>query len=96
MNYGKTIKLLRNAKQLSQSELAKKIGLDSSYISRIEANKRSPSIENLEQIAKELSVPLYLIILLASEKEDLKGVDTDTTQAIGKNLLNILMNTPAK
>jgi len=76
--------------------LAKLIGVDSSYVSRIEANKRLPSIENLEQIAKELSVPLYLIILLASEKEDLKGVDTDTTQAIGKNLLNVLMSTSAK
>ena len=91
MDYGKALRVIRLSKRLSQVGLGKKLGVDASYISRIEAHKRTPTIEILELVSEKLSVPLYLIILLASEKEDLKGVGEEVTQIVGKNLLDLLV-----
>lgn len=91
MDYGKALRVIRLSKRLSQVELAKKINVDASYVSRIEAKKRIPTIEFLESVSKKISVPLYLIILLASEKDDLKGVGEEVTQMMGKNLLDLLV-----
>jgi len=52
MNYGKAIKILRSAKNLEQQELAKKIGLDSSYISLIENGKRKPSPKRIQALRR--------------------------------------------
>lgn len=91
MDYGKALRVIRLSKRLSQVNLAKKMNVDASYISRIEAHKRIPTIETLELASEKLSVPLYLVILLASEKEDLKGVSPEVTQMISKNLLDLLV-----
>lgn len=91
MNYGKAIKTIRAAKGISQKELNKKLELDSSYLSRIEKGERIPSVELLETIAKKLQIPLYLFMLLSSDKEDIKGVDEKDIQKISKNLLHALL-----
>lgn len=52
------IKDAREAKKMSQQELADKSGLPQSHISRIENAKHSPSRLTLEKIAKALEVPL--------------------------------------
>lgn len=91
MNYGKAIKTIRAAKGISQKELGKKLNLDTSYLSRIENEQRTPSAELLENIAKQLDVPFYLFILLSSEKGNLKGTKTQAIEEIGKNLLNALL-----
>lgn len=91
MNYGKAIKTIRAAKGISQKELSNELQLDSSYLSRIEKGERIPSVELLETIARKLQIPLYLFILLSSQKEDLKGVDEKDIDTLGKNLLKVLL-----
>ena len=51
MNYGKELNGHRARRTLSQSELAKKVGINQSTISLWEDNKRTPSIENCVQLA---------------------------------------------
>lgn len=92
MNYGKAIKILRSAKNLEQQELAKKIGLDSSYISLIENGKRKPSPKTIEKISESLSIPKHLLLLLASDEKDLKNVPKNESATIGKQLLEILIS----
>lgn len=61
---GEMIRRLRKEKGLTQSVLAKAIGVDESYISKIEANKLSynPSGDTLRLIATMLDVdPLELL-----------------------------------
>jgi transcriptional regulator with XRE-family HTH domain len=57
---GQAIKEIRKAKGLSQLELASKIGMSKSYISKIEApNTDKPfSLEILFDIAEALHVPI--------------------------------------
>lgn len=91
MNYGKAIRTIRASKGINQKEFSKELELDPSYISRIEQNTRTPSTDLLELIAKKLDIPFYLLILLASEKNDLKKIESKEAEKIGRNLLQILL-----
>lgn len=55
-DFGKRVKELREARDWSQERLAEVLDLDSTYISRIETGKRSPSLPNIARIAQALGV----------------------------------------
>ena len=90
MKYGKAIRAVRSARGLTQQTLAETIGLDSSYISLIENGRRVPSLGVLENIATALATPLYLLLLLGSEAEDLRGASPERAQELGILLLDIV------
>ena len=92
MNYSKAIRTIRAAKGISQKKLASLAELDSSYISRIESGERVPTLEVIEKISKKLQIPVYLLTLLASEQEDLRGLPEKETKNIATNLLDILLS----
>lgn len=53
---------LREAKKLSQTELAEKSGFQPSAISHFETGRRSPSFDNLKKLADALAVSIdYLL-----------------------------------
>jgi len=54
--FGKAVREQRNAKGMSQEELAMRIEADQSYVSRIEAGQMNVTLETAEQIATALSV----------------------------------------
>lgn len=91
MNYGKAIKIIRSAKGINQKQLAGLTNLDPSYISLIESNQRKPTLKTLERISKELSVPVPLLTLLASNGKQLKDFNGKFIEKIGAELLNILV-----
>jgi transcriptional regulator with XRE-family HTH domain len=51
---GKKVRIIRIEKGLSQKELSEKAGIDYTYISAIENNKKTPSIPLLVKIANAL------------------------------------------
>lgn len=55
---GKRIKELRKRAELSQDQLAEKVGIDGKYLSRIEVGKRNPSLDTLEGLADSLQVEM--------------------------------------
>lgn len=59
---GKNIKKAREEKGLTQEELAQKVEVHVSYISRIERGVVNPSIEVIENIAKVLKVKSSAIL----------------------------------
>lgn len=59
VNIGKRIKAARQKAGMSQEELAQVIGSTKSAVSRYEAGKRQPSYDQLQRIAKALSVSIY-------------------------------------
>ena len=56
------IKVWREFRKMSQQELAEKAGISIPYLSQIETNKRTGSIEVLSAIAKTLNVSLENIV----------------------------------
>jgi len=59
---GAAIRKLREAKGITQEELASAVGMMRSNISRIEAAKRRPTLETVERIANALKVPVADLI----------------------------------
>lgn len=54
--FGKTLKEIREAKDISQENLAFEADLDRTYISLLERGLRQPSLETIFSLAKALSI----------------------------------------
>lgn len=57
MGIGKKIRLGRGRKGLDQKTLAKRAGIQQSELSRIETEKRDPTVAQLRALAVELGIP---------------------------------------
>ena len=56
--FAKNLRKLRQAKKMSQEELAHRADLDRTYISSLERCVYSPSIEVLDRLAKALGIEI--------------------------------------
>jgi transcriptional regulator with XRE-family HTH domain len=56
------IRQLREAKGISQRELAEKAGLSREYVLRLEGAQQDPTLGTLEKIAKALGVPVGMLV----------------------------------
>ena len=65
LTLGTTIRRLRGAAGKSQKQLAEALEIAPSYLSRLEADDREPSITLLKRMASVLSVPPGLLLALA-------------------------------
>ena len=91
MNYSKAIKIIRASKGLTQTQLAKMIGVEASYISKIESGDRTPSLKRLQLISEHLSIPFHLLSLLASNNHDINKLPKEYLNKIGRDLLDVLI-----
>ena len=91
MNYAKAIRIARSIACMSQGELSDRSGLDRSYLSLIEGEKRKPTVETLQKISDALEVPFHLLTLLATEKEDAKHIDEEYVNSLAKQLTLLLL-----
>jgi transcriptional regulator with XRE-family HTH domain len=78
MIIGERLRVLREAKQLSQGDIEKRTGLLRCYISRVENGHTVPAIETLEKLARAMEVPLYQFF---HEDEGSKPIKDDTAWA---------------
>lgn len=75
MQTGRAIKILREAKGLSLSALAKKLEISPAFLSMVEQNKKSPSLKLLKKISDSLNIPLETFRVVEDEKD--KKVKTE-------------------
>lgn len=54
---GKTIRILREAKGYSMSEMARRCGVSTPFVSLVEKGDREPSLKVLRRMAKTLGIP---------------------------------------
>lgn len=87
LQIGKTLKEFRLAKKLTLDKLAELAHVDKSFLSKIENDKRDPSITCLNQICIALDVPIGIFILMADETEDeFSGLSSVLKAAVRANL----------
>ena len=99
MNVGDRLLALRQAKGLSQRELAKRAGMTNSAISMIETNRVSPSISSLEKVLSAMAVSLsgffdssplarldYQVVYKSHDLLDI-SLDEVSKQLVGKHFL---------
>lgn len=68
---GDTIKQIRKAKNINQSQFCEKIQINKGHFSQIESGKAKPSLAILEKIAKGLDINLKVLFILSLTKEDI-------------------------
>lgn len=83
MNYAKGVLKAREAAGLSKRQLALKAGLHPSYLSHIETAKKKPSLDALEAITAVLGISMPILMLLAAEPEELKGIQSEQADQLG-------------
>ena len=91
VNMGNKIKVLRLGKQLTQAEMARRIGISKAMISSYELEQRSPSYEVLIKIARFFSVSTdYLLGLEKSPVEYERLTDIEVRAVM--NIVEIIRN----
>lgn len=64
MTLGGAIKFLRSVKDWKQSQLADHLGIDRTYLSRLEGDTQLPSYKMLNRIAEALEInPAFLVMI---------------------------------
>ena len=96
MNYGKALKIARAIKGIQQAELARKAGLDPSYVCMLEKGKRRPSLETIERLSSALEIPTHLFSILATEKVDLNRADAEELTRVGESLARLILTDAPK
>ncbi len=71
------LRLVRVFHDLSQKELAEKLGISKSYLSEIESGKKTPTINLLKQYSEVFDVPISSIIFFAEHLDS--NVDLEKT-----------------
>ena len=82
---GERISTLRKARNLTQSELAELVELDSRHISRLETGKYFPSLDSLEVMSRVLGVEL---------REFFEFPSSETTAQMRESLTEIAKTAP--
>ena len=85
---GPIIKDFRQKRGLSLNQVAMKSEMDKSYLSKIENEKRDPSLSSLHKISKAIDVPLNILILMT--EEDTKGPFAELTEVLKATALDIV------
>jgi len=68
------MKNFREILNISQMELAEKVGCSPTLIGKIETKKRFPSADNLNRIAKALQIPPADLFMESGSSEKLKPI----------------------
>lgn len=69
---GYVLKLLRIANDMTTKELADKTGLSQSYISEVESNNKTPSLDALTKYSQALGISKSTILFFEEEKDKKK------------------------
>jgi len=72
MKIGQSVKQVRKKKGISQKDLCKSIGITQSYLSQVENDKKTPSIDVLETISNHFDMPLSIMLWFSLKEEDIE------------------------
>lgn len=78
--------VLRICNNLSQKDIAQKIGISKSYISEIEANKKHPSLKTIAELCLVFQIKMWELFYLA---EHLGNADTIVNQNPIRKVINL-------
>ena len=56
----------------------------------IETNEREPTLSSISAIAKALDVPMPIVLFLAADKSELKGLDPLTSARLSEAAMNVI------
>ena len=88
--------MLRTKQQMTQAELAKRVGMSTNAVSQIELGKTMPPKATVERLAHAFGIPISYILLTAIEKEDIPEEKQVLYRALLEPFRNELLETGNK
>ncbi len=79
--FGKTIKLFRTSKGLTQVEVATSLDISPEYLSKLENDAKRPSMVLLAKMSEVLEIPLQLLLFTSLQAEDFPKSKRSTFKA---------------
>ncbi len=67
------LKELRRDRMMTQTQLARAVGISTGYLSQLESGARVPNTRRLEAFASHLGVPITALLTNDSERRELDG-----------------------
>ncbi|MGX9190409.1 helix-turn-helix transcriptional regulator [Stenotrophomonas sp. Ker107b] len=87
--FGEALRLVRSFHDVNQAELADALSISRSYLSEIESNKKTPSLELLQRYSTHFGIPLSSLILF-SENAGESPRDLKVKRMLGEKAIAIL------
>lgn len=85
----KALKLIRQYHKLTQTELASRLSISTSYLSELESGKKEPSLDILQKYADFFGVPLSSLVVFCETLEGAHSV-SKARAFISKKMLKVL------
>lgn len=92
MNLGNAIQICRKKRGFTLTALAKLSGISIPHLCLLEKNKRDPSLSVINAISDALKTPVSVLILLASQNEDIKELSDNQIEDLSQSILGIMDN----
>lgn len=86
----RALKLLRTYHQLTQVELAKRLGISNSYLSEIEKGNKVPGLDLLGKYSEVFKMPTSSILLFSETMEDERTRGSKLRIAAADKILRLL------
>lgn len=83
----RVLKLLRQYHRMTQVELADRLGISKSFLSELEAAKKTPSLELIERYAREFRIAPSTLLVMS---ERLGGAPESESKARAEKLIQFL------
>jgi transcriptional regulator with XRE-family HTH domain len=90
MDFGRSLRLCRASRGLSQRELAGMSGISVSYLSLLEKNLRDPALSVVEKIASALNVPVSILLFLGTDSGEIRQISPQAHDAIAGAALKLM------
>lgn len=92
MEIGDSIRKLRMRREMTQKELAQRIGMSANALCAIELNRSFPSKETIVKVCRELGVPVGYLQFFALTEEDIPQDKRELFRILREDLCDVLLN----
>jgi len=90
MQYGKTLKLIRDKKQYTLEYVAKQSGISTDILTEIENQSETPDSELLTKLSDLYKVPVHIIEHLSDDQNTNGGTDEQRRKDLKDNVIHAL------
>lgn len=90
MNLGESLRQVRVKKGFNQKSFCKKIGVSQSYLSLVERNKKTPSVEILKKISKGVGMPVAILWWFTFEENDVETEKVEKFRLLKPSIDNLI------
>ena len=92
MEIGDSIRKLRMWREMTQKELAQRIGMSANALCAIELNRSFPGKETIVKVCRELGVPVGYLLFFALTEEDIPQDKRELFRILREDLCDVLLS----